>query len=67
MVAFCNEMVDVYLAEELVQGEQHLDEAEDIRLEAYTLEELLEKIYAGVIQDAKTVAAILAYSNKRKK
>ena len=32
-----------------------------------SLEELLEKIYAGVIQDAKTVAAILAYSNKIKK
>ena len=66
-VAFCNEMVDVYLAEDLVPGEQHLDDAEDIRLEKYTLDELLEKIYAGVIQDAKTVAAILAYSNKIKK
>lgn len=66
-VAFCNEMVDVYLAEDLVPGEQHLDDAEDIRLEVYTLEELLDKIYAGVIQDAKTVAAILAYSNKLKK
>ena len=32
----------------------------------YTLEELLEKIYAGVIQDAKTVAAILAYACKVK-
>ena len=63
-VAFCNEMVDVYLAEDLVPGEQHLDDAEDIRLEVYTLEELLDKIYAGVIQDAKTVAAILAYSNR---
>ena len=66
-VAFCNEMVDVYLAEDLVPGEQHLDDAEDIRLEKYTLDELLDKIYAGVIQDAKTVAAILAYSNKIKK
>ena len=66
-VAFCNEMVDVYLAEDLVPGEQHLDDAEDIRLEKYTLDELLEKIYSGVIQDAKTVAAILAYSNKRKR
>lgn len=63
-VAFCNEMVDVYLAEDLVPGEQHLDDAEDIRLEVYTLEELLDKIYAGVIQDAKTIAAILAYSNR---
>ncbi len=66
-VAFCNEMVDVYLAENLVPGEQHLDDAEDISVEAYELEELLDKIYSGVIQDAKTVAAILAYSNKLKK
>lgn len=63
-VAFCNEIVDVYLAEELEPGEQHLDDAEDIVLVAYTLEDLLEKIYSGVIQDAKTVAAILAYANK---
>ena len=58
-------MVDVYLAEELVPGKQHLDDAEDIRVEAYELEELLDKIYSGAIQDAKTVAAILAYSGKR--
>ena len=63
-VAFCNEMVDVYLAEDLVPGEQHLDDAEDIKVEAFELEELLDKIYSGIIQDAKTVAAILAYKCK---
>ena len=61
-VAFCDEQVDVYLAEDLVPGEQHLDDAEDIRVEAFELEHLLEMIYQGIIQDAKTVAAILAYS-----
>lgn len=66
-VAFCDEMVDVYLAEDLIPGEQHLDDAEDIRVEAFELEELLDKIYGGIIQDAKTVAAILAYSGKRTK
>ena len=60
-VAFCNEMVDVYLAEDLVPGEQHLDDAEDIRVEAFELDTLLDMIYKGIIQDAKTVAAILAY------
>lgn len=63
-VAFCNEMVDVYLAEDLVPGKQHLDDAEDIRVEAFELETLCDMVYNGVIQDAKTVAAILAYSNK---
>uniref|UniRef100_UPI004057C792 NUDIX hydrolase n=1 Tax=Agathobacter sp. TaxID=2021311 RepID=UPI004057C792 len=66
-VAFCNEMVDVYLAEDLVPGKQQLDDAEDIRVEAFELETLCDMVYNGVIQDAKTVAAILAYSNKIKK
>lgn len=63
-VAFCNEMVDVYAATDLQPSRQHLDEAEFIELETYTLEELCEMIYQGVIQDSKTVAAILAYKDK---
>ncbi len=66
-VAFCNESIDVYLAENLKPGKQHLDEAEDIQVEAFPLEELCQMIYAGKIQDSKTVSAILAYSNKLKK
>lgn len=63
--AFCNEHVDVYLARNLVKvGNQKLDDAEDINVEIYTIEELCEKVYAGEIQDSKTVAAIMAYSNK---
>ena len=57
-VAFCDEYVDVYLAEDLEPGEQHLDEAESIEVEAYPLEELCQMIYQGKIQDSKTVAAI---------
>lgn len=63
-VAFCDERVEVYLAEDLVCGQQHLDDAEDIRVEAFELETLLDMIYKGIIQDSKTVAAILAYSNR---
>ena len=63
-VAFCNELVDVYAARELIPSHQHLDEGEFIDLEPYTLEELSTLIYQGVIQDAKTVAAIMAYKNK---
>lgn len=65
-VAFCNEMVDVYLAEDLVPGKQHFDDAEDIKIEAFELETLCDMVYRGVIQDGKTVAAIMAYSNKIK-
>ncbi len=65
-VAFCDESIDVYLAEDLTPGKQHLDDAESIDVEAYTLEELCELIYQGKLQDSKTVAAIMAYSNKVK-
>lgn len=63
-VAFCDEFVDVYLAENLQPGEQHLDDAESIDVEIYSLEELCDMIYTGKMQDSKTVAAILAYSNR---
>lgn len=63
-VAFCNELVDVYVARNLIPSKQNLDAAEDIELQAYTLEELCQKIYEGEIQDGKTVAAIMAYKNK---
>lgn len=63
-VAFCNEKIDIYLARDLKPGEQHLDEDEFIRVEAFEPEELCEMIYACKIQDAKTIAAIMAYKNK---
>ena len=64
-VAFCDEHVDVYLATDLEKiGEQHLDDAESIDIEIYTLDELCKMIYEGKIEDSKTVAAIMAYGNK---
>lgn len=63
-VAFCNEKIDVYLATDLVKTKQNLDENEEVEVFAYTVEELLKKIYAGEIQDSKTVSAILAYQAK---
>ena len=49
-----------------ISGTQCLDEDEFIDIVCVELEELCEKVYAGEIQDAKTVAAILAYANKVK-
>lgn len=63
-VAFCNEKIDIYVARELTPGSQHLDEDEYVDVKAYTVEELLDKIWKGEIQDSKTVAAILAYKEK---
>ena len=64
-VAYCSEFTEVYLAEHLKPaGDQILDEAEEIRIVPCSLEDLLEKIYQGKIQDAKTVAGIMAYHSR---
>lgn len=63
-VAFCEEQIEVYVAKNLKKSVQHLDEDEYIHLQAYTVDELLERIYAGKMQDAKTIAAIMAYKIK---
>lgn len=65
-VAFCDEFIDIYVAKDLERGARHLDEAESIDVEIYNLEELCRMIYDGKIQDSKTVAALMAYSNKVK-
>lgn len=64
-IAFCNEVIDVYVAKNLVKTQQHLDEDEYIDVEAYTPEEIADMIYSGKIQDSKTVAAVMAYINKK--
>ena len=60
-VAFCNEIVEVFLATDLEKHSQHLDENEYLNVEAHTIEELKEMVLNRQIQDSKTVAAILAY------
>lgn len=63
-VALCNEKIEIYVAKDLKPSEQKLDEGEYVTVKAYTIEELKEKIYAGKIEDSKTVSAILAYAAK---
>ena len=63
-VAFCNENIDIYVAKNLKPSKQNLDEDEFINVEAYSVEELCEMIYAGKIEDSKTVSAIMSYKNK---
>ena len=63
-VAFCNEFIDVYLATDLTPGVQKLDEGEEIEIVSMPLDEAVQKIYCSEIQDAKTVAGILAYQSK---
>ena len=62
----CNERIDIYLAEDLVKGEQELDEDEYVDIVEYSLDELLAMIDEGKIQDSKTICALLAYYRKVK-
>lgn len=63
-VAFCNEKIDIYLAQGLEPGSQKLDEDEFIEVEAYTTDELKQMIYQGQIRDSKTICAIMTYCAK---
>ncbi|MBE6021279.1 MAG: NUDIX hydrolase [Clostridiales bacterium] len=55
---FCNEYIHIFLAEGLTPGETSFDETENIEMEEYSMEELLEMINTGEIHDGKTVAGI---------
>lgn len=63
-IAYSGEKIDVYVAFNLKKSEQHLDPDEDINLEIYAVEELIEKIINNEINDSKTVASILTYYYK---
>jgi ADP-ribose pyrophosphatase len=63
-VAFCNEQIDVFVAKNLKKTQQNLDEDEFINVYPYEPEQLAQMIYRGEIQDAKTIASIMAYINK---
>jgi ADP-ribose pyrophosphatase len=63
-VAFCNEKIGIYYTKELTKTKQNLDEDEFVSIERYTLDQLVQFIFDGVIDDAKTISAILAYKTK---
>ena len=63
-IAYCDERIEIYVAGNLIPSRQHLDENEYVAVKACSLEELKEKIFAGQIEDSKTIGAILAYEAK---
>ena len=63
-VAFCNERIDVFVAKDLIKTKQNLDEDESIDIIECEPQYLCDKIFAGEIQDGKTISAILAYCKK---
>lgn len=60
---FSDEKIHIYLAEEVMEGVARPDENEYIEIVKMPINEALKKIKAGDIKDAKTIVAILAYSN----
>lgn len=60
-VAFCDENIEIFIATDLKKGKQHLDQAEEITIKKFSLNELTDMIFSAKIQDSKTVSGILAY------
>ena len=56
---FCEEKMWVYLATELVQGQQRLEEDELLDVVRLPISEALEMITSGEIQDAKTIIGLM--------
>jgi ADP-ribose pyrophosphatase len=56
---FCEVIMWVYLATELVQGQQRLEDDELIEVVRLPISEALEMISSGEIQDAKTIIGLL--------
>ncbi len=57
--ALIDEVIHMYLATDLVEGEQHLDEDEFINTLTMPLSEAVEKVMNGEIKDAKTQTILL--------
>ena len=60
-IAYCNETIEIYVAKNLVPTAQRLDEDEFIDVIPYDVKTLHDMILSGELQDAKSVAAIMAY------
>ncbi len=63
-IAYCDEKIEVYVATDLIPTKQHLDSDEFIDVEAFELDTLKSMIFAGELQDSKSIASIMAYAEK---
>ena len=55
---FCRETLYMYLALDLQHGEMHLDENELLSVEQFGIDELIERIMANELPDAKSVIGV---------
>ena len=58
---YTNEIIHLYVANNVTKHDRHLDADEDIDIYYFTLEEIIEKINSGEIKDAKTICLVLKY------
>lgn len=63
---FCTEYMHAFAATDLTPATADADEDEDITLEPLTLDEALDRIDGGGIEDAKTIAALVLFGRGRK-
>ena len=56
---FSDEVIHIYLARGLHQGEQHPDPDEFLEYQRVPFQELLDQVMRGELQDGKTVAGLL--------
>lgn len=62
---FCDEVLQLYYSNDLIETEQKLESDEIVSLEFYSLEEALQLAASGGIVDGKTILALLWLSRKR--
>jgi len=56
---FSNEVLHIYMATELTEGEAHADEDEFVDCKKYHIKDLVDMIFKNEITDAKTIVGIL--------
>ena len=60
-VGFCNEVIWLYLAEELTETSINPDNDEFIEIVPTSIEDAMDMIKTGIISDAKTIISLLWY------
>lgn len=60
-VAFSDEVLHIYLVEDLKRGEMHLDADEFVNVKLIDYEKALKMVKSGKITDSKTIIALLYY------
>lgn len=56
---YCGEVLHLYIARDLRQGDVHPDEDEFLEVERLPLRDLVDQVMAGRVPDAKTAALLL--------